>query len=117
MIKDKDLLNLSRQQKLLQQVVNQIEKDINLTGISFEIREKPFHIEDFFRALCNLFADLISNDIEKLAALFYRVDIDENEWKSALSSFDQNDLENTLNVLLIKRTLQKVVNRSLFDSK
>ena len=113
LVKDIELTALT-QEELRRKVFAQIEKDFALTGIPLELdsvdpEENVVKIQEAIEQLAN-------DEPQTLANLFYRVDIAEKDWFKALEEDVVNTTKKALCRLLLKRELQKVVERIQFDS-
>ena len=115
-IKDRELEILEKNSILFQKLVAQIEKDFRLCGLELKPLTGQSNFSEFLAHLSACVNELVYNDYRSLANLFYRVDIAEAQWRAAAISTMENDGDNALCLLLIKRELQKVVRRIRFDS-
>lgn len=61
--------------------------------------------------------DLIQNDFQKLAAILYKVDVDENKLKRILKEGGGNDAADIIAKLIIEREMQKLETRRHFKNK
>src|SRR6476469_5700305 len=60
---------------------------------------------------------LIQTDFQKLVAILYRVDVDENKLKTILKNEAGKDAADIIAGLIIEREMQKIQTRKQFSSK
>lgn len=115
--KDRDLVVLAEDESLFVEVVKQIRKDFDLAGVplTFE-QESPAPVE-LLKAIEEHVLILSQFNAQALANLFYRIDVPENDWIQAMEESVGQHRNTGLILLIIKRELQKVVERRRFNSK
>ena len=104
---------------LLQEVVDQINKDFRLQGFDVEFSGKG---ETAYRELSNQLKPVIEymleNQTEKFWNLIYGIDLSESKVRRILFGTDQEiDAIKELTDLILKRELQKVVIRLHYSGK
>ena len=67
--------------------------------------------------LAVLINDLINKDFQKLIAILYKVDIDENKLKNILKTEAGKDTSGIIARLIIEREMQKIQTRKQYGSK
>ena len=100
--------------RLFNDVVLQLEKDINLTGIGHD----GLKFQNPSQCLTSLYELIKSNLIhnpENVRSLLYRVDLDEAIFNQLLHSFESEEkFLNEVVKLVLMRELQKVINRGKY---
>ncbi len=61
--------------------------------------------------------DLIQNNFQRLVAILYKVDVDENKLKRILKEDAGKDAADIIATLIIEREIQKIETRKQFGSK
>ncbi len=61
--------------------------------------------------------DLIQNNFQRLVAILYKVDVDENKLKRILKEDTGKDAADIIARLIIEREIQKIETRKQFGSK
>ena len=102
---------------LLEKVVDQIKKDFN--WFSFNVTfvgkgESPY--QELYEQILPLIEGLLNDDYLKLMAMLYRIDIDEEFLNRKLKESAQVDTDEVITDLIIKRELQKVIIREMYNS-
>jgi hypothetical protein len=99
---------------LLNEVILQLKKDFELSGINwdFELNESTTS-EEFLTYLKKKLNYLIDNEVVKLQPLFYKIDMDEKRLH-ALLELEPNPGE-IIFLEILKRELQKVVYRRIYS--
>jgi len=102
---------------LIQKVVEQVKKDFN--WFSFKIiftnnAESPY--QELYNQILPLIDELLNDDYSKLMAMLYRIDLDEEFLNRKLKENAQADTSEIITDLIIKRELQKVIIKELYNS-
>ena len=106
-------LSVLKDQDIFNELIKQLEKDIQLAGLDADILND--NLENYIKSLKLFLGDKLRTDPEKLRALFYRIDIKEDDIVNLFFESESNDgLLNTLSKVLILRELQKISNRKKF---
>lgn len=103
---------------LLEKVVEQVKKDFN--WFNFEITftgEKESPYQELYQQILPLIDSLLNDDYPKLMSMLYRIDIDEDFLNRQLKESAQADTDEVITDLIIKRELQKVIIRGMYNSK
>lgn len=103
---------------LLEKVVEQVKKDFN--WFNFEIiftgeKESPY--QELYQQILPLIDSLLNDDYPKLMSMLYRIDIDQDFLNRQLKESAQADTDEVITDLIIKRELQKVIIRGMYNSK
>ena len=101
-----ELLKLAKTENLLAKLIEQLNKDFQLSGISKKF-EKNFTIEELNKELIETILNLIQFKYDDYLNVMYRVDVSEKD----LATITNNDLITTVNqisFLILKREFQKV---------
>lgn len=113
---DKYNLIKLRDDQLFEQVVSQLEKDVHLTAMDASFLDKRGPLE-LLESLKLFFANQLRHDPEKLRALLYRVDINEDEIsRLIIESIGTSEMISDLATSVIMRELQKVLMRKEYGS-
>lgn len=101
-----DLLNNVANTKLYKELIIQLNKDVNLTGIDVGFSEdsSPFELK---QTLQKIIKELILQDFNSYSNLLYRIDVSEKEIQNIESSDIDRYSENTA-FLVLKRVWKKV---------
>ena len=108
---------LEHHDDLLQEVINQVNKDFGSSQISFEWRiekDNPYH--DFIQQVEQTVEELIASDMSGLKSALYRMDVFESKLRMAWT-LDYKDQVKRLTELILNRALQKVVTRKMYKQK
>jgi hypothetical protein len=102
---------------LLEKVVLQLKKDFN--WFSFEItfkgdQESPY--QELYNQILPLIDELLNDDYPKLMAMLYRIDLEEEFLNRKLKENSHADTDEVITDLILKRELQKVIIRELYNS-
>ena len=102
---------------LLEKVVFQLKKDFN--WFSFEItfkgdQESPY--QELYNQILPLIDELLNDDYPKLMAMLYRIDLEEDFLNRKLKENSHADTDEVITDLILKRELQKVIIRELYNS-
>jgi len=106
---NKELILLSNQmqgENLLKKLVQQINKDANLSGIDFNLSES-FTLTSIANELNELITDLIKNDFGSYLNFLYRIDISETDLIK-IQEAELKDLSKKVTILILKKEWQKV---------
>jgi len=101
-----ELLKLAKIENLLAKLIEQLNKDFQLSGISKKF-EKTFTNEELNKELIETILNLIQFKYDDYLNVMYRVDVSEKD----LATITNNDLITTVNqisFLILKREFQKV---------
>jgi len=69
------------------------------------------HLEDLKEKLEKIVAYLLDNDFERLLNAMYRLDIDEEKFKKAVSGSDGKNISREIAELIVSREIQKLKTR------
>ena len=94
------------EKELIQIINNQID-----TGFAVDISMLELH-----EKLSLFINDLIQNNFQKLIALLYKVDVDENKLKRILKEDTGKDAAVIIARLIIERELQKIKTRKQYKN-
>lgn len=102
---------------LLEKVVEQIKKDFNWFNfeITFTNKEESAYLE-LFHQILPLVDELLNDNYPKLLAMLYRIDVDDAFLNKRLKESEQVDTDEVITDLIIKRELQKVIIREIYNS-
>lgn len=92
---------------LLPDVLNLTNKDFNLDIPQSEVSNQ----DEFLKLLTRVIQQLLDTDFERLMNGLYRIDVDENKVKLAMTT---NDVAENIALLIIERELQKVETRKKY---
>ena len=108
---------LEHHDDLLEEVINQVNKDFGSSQISFEWRlnkENPYL--DFIQQVEQTVEALLLKDMTVLKSALYRMDVFESKLRMAWT-LDHKDQVKRLTELILNRALQKVVTRKMYKQK
>lgn len=108
-LKNKEVLILLDQiekEKLIRKLIQQINKDANLSGIDFYLDENCT-VRNIVNYLNNLITDLIKNDFKGYLNFLYRIDISERDLIK-INELELNELSKNVTFLILKKEWQKV---------
>ena len=74
-------------------------------------------MEELQQKLAVYINGLIQTDFQKLVAILYRVDVDENKLKNILKTEPGKDAADIIAGLIIEREMQKIETRKRFSGK
>ena len=111
LLKDKELLDLNEDEQLLTEVLAQVYKDFSLAGESFGEPDEFNSLEEIYTAFKSRVSLLLVNNVQQLANVLYRIDVDQNQLVSAMNEKTKKEQEDALSALVLKRELQKIVER------
>ena len=95
---------------LLQQLIDQVKKDADLSGVEFDVPRDAQALH-FLECTHQLLLDLLSNDFGSYLNFLYRIDVPEHSLKSIESS-NPKEIADYVTLLVIKREWQKVFFRN-----
>ena len=100
------LLNQIQKDDLLEKLIQQINKDVQLVGIDFNLDENstPQNIVNKLQALL---IDLINYNFTAYVNLLYRINIPENQVVE-LQGLDMATLSKSVTIIILKKEWQKV---------
>ena len=107
------IIYLKEKEVLLSELVLQLQKDLNLSGINSDITKEIHDINDLANKLVVLIEDLLLYRSDLFHNFLYRVDIDEKK----LSNNIGEHLQQKLAGLIIKREILKVYFRKKYSPK
>ncbi len=93
--------------ELIQIINKQIDTDFE-EGISMQALQEKLIV---------FINDLIQNNFQRLVAILYKVDVDENKLKRILKEDAGKDAADIIARLIIEREIQKIETRKQFGSK
>src|SRR5690606_13465764 len=101
---------------LIQKVIEQIKKDFNWFSynIILEGKEITPYLE-LFHQILPIIDDLLNDNYTKLLSLLYRIDIEEDFLNKKLKENQHADTAEIITDLIIKRALQKVIIREMYN--
>jgi len=99
----------------LDELVTQIQKDMQLSGLNTSNFDNMQSITDFINRLQDFVSDLITHRPADFDRLMYRVDIYESNFNQILNQ-DFEDLVAYITLLILKREVQKIVFRKQYGS-
>ena len=95
------------EKELIQLINKQIDTDLT----------KDISRHELLQKLTVFINDLILNDFQRLVAILYKVDVDENKLKRILKEDAGKDAAGIIARLIIEREIQKIETRKQFASK
>jgi len=95
------------EKELIQIINKQIDTDLT----------KDISRHELLQKLTVFINDLILNDFQRLVAILYKVDVDENKLKRILKEDAGKDAADIIARLIIEREIQKIETRKQFGSK
>jgi hypothetical protein len=98
-----------REQKLSELII----QDFNLE--SEQSLNQIDHLNELKEKLEKIVAYLLDNDFEKLLSAMYRLDINEEKFKMALSGIGKNAVSAEITDLIISREIQKLKTRIKYN--
>lgn len=102
---------LEKNQDLIRETFEQLNKDLQMSGISNQLETSP--IEEAMQQTKSLIESLVEGHSTHLFQLLYRVDINQEKIR-ALFNGETNDACSELTKLILQREYQKVVLRRSF---
>lgn len=103
---------------IIRETAEQIAKDLSIADFKFIFSGDAFRVFDELKEqLEPVIIRLFEKDSKAFQALIYRIDINESDYKIALSKAGTNDFKATLTELIIRREFQKVLIRKFFSSR
>ena len=103
---------------IIRETTEQILRDLNISDfkIIFSGNEKDT-FDELKTQLIPVIEKLFKEDGSSFRQMLYRVDIDEKEYKKALSEKESAGFEEAISELIIRREFQKVLTRKYFSKK
>lgn len=98
----------------VQLVLLNIQKDIKLPPTEINNREN-IDMKVLRSYLVKVISELLDKDLNRLIQAMYRIDISENEFKSALSTINPEEIPEEIANLVIKREMEKVESRKKYS--
>lgn len=96
----------------IKQVSELIVKDLNLESEKSIVEIK--HLDELKEKLEKIVAYLLDSDFEKLLNAMYRLDINEEKFKMAVSGLSGNSISNEISELIINREIEKLKTRAKY---
>ena len=96
------------------EITTLIEKDLQIDNSEL-INCDAF--EAFKKRLTEIISYLLDKDFERLLTAMYRIDINEEKFKAALSINPTSEIAPSIAALIIEREMQKVITRRKYSSK
>ena len=100
--------------KLVSIAVHLVENHFGLEKM--EIAESEYRLDSLKKELRRVIAYLLEKDFEKLINAMYRIDIDEEKVRYALSGVDEREPVDVIVDLVVERELQKAELRLKYKS-
>jgi len=100
------LSNKIQGEDLLKKLIQQTNKDANLSGIDFNLNES-FTLTSTANELNELITDLIKYDFGSYLNFLYRIDISETDLLK-IQDNEMKDLSKKVTILILKKEWQKV---------
>ena len=98
---------------LIKDVANQIIKDFDMFGLEIKFSGNAYNAyEELFEQIEPHINQLISLNQQKFMSILYRIDVNEEQIKKAVSENSSESFSAIVSDLIIKRELQKVVIRN-----
>jgi len=112
-----DIEPFKAEEVVIRQTVAQVKKDFAMFGldIDFPINFRMVY-DDLFRHVMYHVYNLLSGNLQKLAALLYQIDIGEKEIMEAWQEHPDWTKAEVITELLIYRELKKVLFRSYYKN-
>jgi len=103
-------------QSYLERTFDQIERDFDMTGISFD-RDKniPKNYQELYQLVYRNIHDLVKKDHSQFKNLLYRIDVSEISIRRKMALNPDLKLEEEISKLIIERCLLKVLTREKFS--
>lgn len=96
----------------IKQVSEFIVRDLNLESEISIVEIK--HLDELKEKLEKIVAYLLDSDFEKLLNAMYRLDINEEKFKMAVSGLSGNSISNEITELIINREIEKLKTRAKY---
>lgn len=112
-----DIEPFKAEEVVIRQTVAQVKKDFGMFGldIDFPLNFRMVY-DDLFRHVMYHIHNLLSGNLQKLAALLYQIDIGEKEIMEAWQEHPDWTKAEVITELLIYRELKKVLFRSYYKN-
>jgi hypothetical protein len=110
-----DIEPFKAEQEVIRLTIAQIQKDFGMFGIDVDFpvdMEMVYH--DLFRELEYHISDLLSRNVQKVAALLYQIDLDEKTILAAWEAHPDFTHAQVITELIIYRELKKVLFRNYY---
>ena len=110
---DRDVIQLIDEinsQQLLRELVEQLNKDTDLSGIEVKFNS-TITAEKLVKQLYNVLVDLMNNDFRTYLNFLYRIDLSEQKLKS-IPETEPKQIAKIVTLLVLKREWQKVAFRN-----
>lgn len=110
-----DLLSNIKSNKLYNELINQLNKDLSLTGnnLNFSKDYVPLTLK---KELQSKIKELVNNDFNLYINLLYRIDVSENDVQKIESTNIDLYIQN-ITFLILKRTWEKVLFKHQYTEK
>lgn len=100
----------------LKKVLDQIQRDFNMTGISFVGNSEPLNVyAELYSLLLKNIRRLMKEDHKQFKNLLYRIDVSEISIHRKMALDKDLKLEEEISKLIIERCLLKVLTREKFS--
>ena len=96
----------------IRKVSELIIRDLNLESEKSIVEIK--HLDELKEKLEKIVAYLLDNDFERLLNAMYRLDINEEKFKLAISGLSENSISKEITELIINREIKKIKTRAKF---
>lgn len=106
-----EIFKENENKKWLKHLIQQLNKDLHLTGIDFEFH-KDVSPQDLYIGLQRLLFELINKDFRAYVNLLYRVDVSEKQLKD-IQEIEVESVSNKVAILILRKEWQKLYFRSL----
>ncbi len=105
-------------QDLIEKVVAQLQKDFDWFNIEiiFNPSSETSPYQQLYQQILPYIDELLNDDYPKLMAMLYRIDLDEGFLNRQLKLTPNADTDEVITDLIIKRELQKVIIRELYNA-
>lgn len=101
---------------IIRETAEQIIRDLKMAGFEITFSDNPYNAFDELKIqLTPIIRKLVREDPHSFHALLYRVDINEKDYNRTLSESENNEREEKLSELIIRREFQKVITRKYFS--
>jgi hypothetical protein len=102
---------------IIRDTARQISRDFNIEGIEITFSgNDQLAFEEFKMQITPLISKIFNHDRIAFQALLYRIDINEKDYKKALSKIDSKEFESELAELIIRREFQKILTKRYFST-
>ena len=113
-----EVVKYFNREDLIQKVIEQLKKDFNWFSYNLvlEGKEETPYLE-LFNKILPIIDDLLNDNYTKLLSLLYRIDIEEDFLNKKLKENKHADTAEIITDLIIKRALQKVIIREVYNNQ